>query len=76
MLGEAIDMIGVRINGSNSHIAYKHVFGHTLGSWINTFSKRSHLQVLIQSWKPNEPQLCGSHSQLDCLPGKRKSYNR
>ena len=33
-------MIGVRIDGSNGHIAEQHVFGHAFDRWIGELAKR------------------------------------
>lgn len=39
---EAVDLIGIAIDGAGREVAYKHVFGHTFDEWVEPIFIRCH----------------------------------
>ncbi len=46
--GEAINVVGVRIDGARSHIAEQHILGHSIRGWILTLGVGSHIRFQSQ----------------------------
>ena len=42
MLGEAIHVVGVGVDGAKGHVAEQHIFSHSLGDGGKTLLKWSH----------------------------------
>ncbi len=73
---ESIDVVGVRIDGSDRHIADQHVFGHAFSGHVDAIAKGSHVAGLAEMGMRNRPINGAINPSIVAHQKSARPYNR
>ena len=76
MFGEAIDVVRLRVNRADRHIANQHVFGHAPRGGCQSSSKRSHVAGLAETGARNRPIIRAFNPSIVAHQKSASPYNQ